>query len=50
MRYLFTSRFNWFDLLCLSVMLALCAEYSPWWFFVIIPCAILSAIGEHRWS
>lgn len=48
MKFLFTSRFNLFDLVCIWIINVLLAVVSVWCIFYIIPLAFVSAYFEMK--
>jgi hypothetical protein len=43
-RFFFKSQYSIFDILWLSIMGILVADYSYWWFLLIIPFSVASAV------
>ncbi len=43
-RFFFKSQYSVFDILWLTVMFRLIADYGYWWFLIIIPFTIASAV------
>lgn len=45
MKFLFYKTFNLFDIFCIAVVAQLMAT-NFWWLALILPCMILSVLGE----